>query len=111
MPSNTIDAAAILRDIDQAEAERIKLADLSRAIGWDASSQSHAVAEGLLDARRLGGQGNPYGISRDDAFTLLLAAVFAVAAGIAIASALRAFKGTGITGDLAAEVLHATVQT
>jgi len=37
--------------------------------------------------------------------------VLAVAAGIAIASALRGVKGAGMTGDLAAEVLHATTRT
>lgn len=111
MPTNSLAAAAILRDLEQAEAERIKLADLSRRIGWDKASQSHAVTEGLLDARRLGGPGNPYGITRDDAFTLLLAALVAVSSGIAVASALRGLKGTGVTGPLAAEVLRKTVPT
>jgi hypothetical protein len=111
MPTTTLAAAAILRDLEQAEAERIKLADLSRRIGWDKASQSHAVTEGLLDARRLGGPGNPYGITRDDAITLLLAALLAVAAGVAIAAMLRGLKAQGVTGDLAAEVLHATVRT
>ena len=111
MPSNTFDAAAILRDLEQADAERVPLVKIARPIGWDASSQSHAIAEGLLDARRLGGRGNPYGITRDDAITLLLAAVLAVAAGIAIAAALRGLKGAGVTGQLAADVLRATVPT
>lgn len=111
MPTNTLAAAAILRDLEQAEADRIKLADLSRAIGWDKWSQSQAVNEGLLDARRLGGQGNPYGITRDDAIMLLLAAVLAFAAGVAIGSMLRGVKGAGMTSDLAAEVLRATAQT
>jgi hypothetical protein len=112
MPTNTFDAASILRDIERADqAEAVRLADLSRRIGWDKSSQSHAVHEGLLEAFRLGGQGNAYGITRDDAMNLLLAAVLAVAAGVAIASMLRGLKSAGVTGQLAADVLHATVPT
>jgi hypothetical protein len=111
MSTPTLAAAAILRDLEQAKAERVKLADLSRRIGWDKSLQSRAVHEGLLDVEQPGGRGYPYMVTRDDAFTLLLAALVAVAAGIAVASALRGLKGTGVTGPLAAEVLRATIPT
>jgi hypothetical protein len=113
MPTLTREAAgAIFRDLEQAEAERVKLADLSRTIGWDRASQSHAIREGLLDAKQARpGPGNPYSVTRDDAITLLLAALLAVAAGVAIAAMLRGLKAQGVTGDLAAEVLHATVRT
>lgn len=111
MSTSAIDAAAILHDLERADAERVRLADLSRRIGWDKSLQSRALAEGLLEAERGPGRGHPYTITRDDALTLLLAALVAIAAGVAIGSALRGLKGTGVTGDLAAEVLRATVPT
>jgi hypothetical protein len=111
MSTDAIDAAAILRDIEQAEAERVRLADLSRRIGWDKSLQSRALAEGLLEAERSPGRGHPYTITRDDAVTLLLAAVLAFAAGVAIASMLRGLKAQGVTGDLAADVLRTTSPT
>jgi hypothetical protein len=111
VPTKTFDAAALLQHVEHAQGERVKLADIARPVGWDATSQSRALAEGLLEAERLGGQGNPYGITRDDAMRLLLAAVLAVAAGVAIAAMLRGLRDLGVTGDSAAEVLHRVVQT
>lgn len=112
MSTCTIDAAGILRDLEQAEADRIRLADLSRRIGWDRASQSHAITDHLLEAEQdRPGPGNPYTVTLDEAFTLLLAAVLACAAGAAIVAMLRGLKGAGVTGGLAAEVLRATVQT
>jgi hypothetical protein len=105
-------AAGILRDLEQAEADRIQLADLSRRIGWSYAQQSKAISTGALEAERLETDRRyPYVITQDEALTLLLAAVLAVAAGIAIVAALRGLKGAGVTGQLAADVLHATVPT
>jgi hypothetical protein len=112
MGSTTIDAAGILRDLEHEQAEAVRLADLSRRIGWSYAQQSKAISTGVLEAKRLEADRRlPYVITHDEAITLLLAAVLAVAAGIAIAAALRGLKGAGVTGQLAADVLHATVPT
>jgi hypothetical protein len=108
MDTSTIDAAAILRDIDQAEAERVRLADLSRAIGWSRAQQSKAIAAGLLEAEPGSGPGHPYTVSKDEARTLLLAAILAIAAGVAIAIMLRGVKGAGLSGDLTEALLANT---
>jgi hypothetical protein len=114
MTSVTIDAAAILRDLERAaEAERVRLVDLSRRIGWSEVQQSKAIRAGLLEAERdpTEPRTRPYTITRDDAFTLLLAAVLAFLAGSAIASALRGVQSAGLTGPAAAAAVHAIVQT
>jgi hypothetical protein len=97
-------AAAILRDIDQG-AERVRLAALSPRLGLTPKAQNTMIREHLLAAERLGGRGNPYAITRDDARTLLLAALLAVAAGVAIAVMFRGLINAGVTGKTAAEVL------
>jgi hypothetical protein len=104
MDTSTIDAAAILRDIEQAEADRLKLADLSRAIGWSRAQQSKAIAAHLIDAEPGYGPGKPYTVTKDEARTLLFAAVLAIAAGVAIAVMLRGVKGANLPADLAAAV-------
>ena len=102
--------AAILRDIDRAP-ERVRLADLSPRLGVTPKTQNTVIREHLLEAERLGGRGNPYAITRDEARTLLLAVVLAAAAGIALAVMLRGVKGAGLTGSVAAEVLRSAVPT
>jgi hypothetical protein len=105
-------ASAILAEIEQAkQAERMRLADLSRALGITPKSQNHLIATGLLDAERLGGRGNPYAISTDEARTLLLAVVLAVAAGVAISIMLRGVKDAGLVGPAAAAALRSAVPT
>jgi hypothetical protein len=113
MTSVTIDAAAILRDLERVQAERVRLVDLSRRIGWSEVQQSKAIRAGLLEAERDATEPRtrPYTITRDEALTLLLAAVLALLAGAAIAAALRGVKSAGLTGPVAAEALHAIVQT
>jgi hypothetical protein len=112
MESTTFDVAAILRDLERAEAERVQLADLSRRIGWSYAQQSKAISSGALEAERdLSDRRHPYLITRDEATTLLLAAVLALAAGVAIAAMLRGVKGAGLVGPAAAAALRSAVPT
>jgi hypothetical protein len=104
-------AAAILRDIEQADADRVRLYTISRRIGWDKAEQSRAISAGLLEVQGLGGRGNPYTVTQDEARTLLLAAVLAAAAGVAIAAMLRGVKGAGLTGPAAAAVVRQIART
>ena len=101
----------MLRDLERAEAERVRLADLSRRIGWDRASQSRAISAHLLEAEHGRGPGGPYTVTRDEALKLLLAAVLALLAGAAVVAALRGVKSAGLTGPSAAAAIHALVQT
>jgi len=98
------DAAGILADLDQAATWR--LTELRSRLGVSPDAQNTLIAEGLLEAEHVPGRGSPYAITTDEARTLLLAVVLAVAAGVALAIMLRGVKGAGITGDLAAELLR-----
>jgi hypothetical protein len=102
--------SAILAEIDRAPG-RVRLADLSPQLGLTPKIQNTVIREGLLEVDRLGGRGNPYVISPDEARKLLLAALLAVAAGVALAIMLRGLEGAGVTGKVAAEVLSSTVKT
>jgi hypothetical protein len=104
-------AAAILRDIDQAAAERVNLYTISRRIGMGKVEQSKAISAGLLEVQGAGGRGHPYTVTQDEARTLLLAAVLAAAAAVSVAAMLRGVKGAGLTGPAAAAVIRQIAQT
>jgi hypothetical protein len=98
-----IDREAILSEIDQAE--QVRLRDLSRQVGWTQTGQKYAIRKGLLAAEPAE-RGRAYVVSRDEAYTLLLAALLAFAAGVAIAAMLRALKGAGLEGAAAADAIR-----
>lgn len=100
---------AILRDLDRAP-ERVRLADLSPRLGLTPKTQNTVIRAHLLEAEHLGGRGNPYAISRDEARTLLLAVVLAVAAGVALSVMLRGVKDAGLVGTAAAAALRSTLR-
>jgi hypothetical protein len=85
----------------------VRLRDLSSLIGWTETGQRYAVRTGLLEAEKVrNAPGQPYRITSDEACTLLLAALLALAAGVAIAVMLRGVKGAGLTGDAAAATIR-----
>lgn len=98
------DAATILADLDQAAT--VRLTDLRSRLGFSQDVQNNLITEGLLEAEHVPGRGAPYVTSPDEARTLLLAVVLAVAAGVALAIMMRGVKGAGLTGALAAELLR-----
>ena len=100
----SIDARAILGKIEQSP--YVRLPDISKQIGWTRTGRQYAIREGLLEAEPMGGRGNPYRLTRDEACKLLYAALLALAAGVAIAVMLRAVKGTGVTGAAAAAAIR-----
>jgi hypothetical protein len=97
--------AKILADIEGREV--VSLPELGARIGMGEQSRKYAIRAGLITPtapvvnRREG-----YKITRDEAFTLLLAAALAVAAGVAIAVMLRGCKSAGLTGAAAASALR-----
>lgn len=100
-----LDVAATLAEIEQREF--VSLPELGAKIGLGQQARKYAIREGLIEGQQMGGQGNPYQVTRDEAVTLLFAAVVAFAAGVAIATILRGLKGAGVTGVAAAAALEA----
>ena len=99
-----INGPAILGEIGNSP--YVRLRDLSPRIGWTPTGQKYAIREGLLEAEHTRGPRSSYLITKDEACTLLLAAMLALAAGVAIAVMLRSCKGAGITGAAAAAAIR-----
>lgn len=75
----------------------IPLPFISQRIGWPAASQSLAIKEGIVKtARKTSGQGGCYFVTGEQAEEILIAAVFAHAAGVSVTVMLRAFRNMGI---------------
>ena len=101
-----IDGKAILSEIG--DKQYVRLRDLSPRIGWTGTGQGYAIRTGLLEAEKVhNAPGQPYRITKDEACTLLLAAMLALAAGVAIAVMLRGCKAAGLTGAAAATAIAA----
>lgn len=100
-----IDGAALLAEIDAADGG-VRLVELRPKIGLTRSAQYHVLATELLEVVPGRARRDGYVVTQDEARVLLLAALLALAAGIAIATMLRGLKGTGINGDLAAEMIR-----
>jgi hypothetical protein len=85
--------------------ERVLLAEVGEAVGMDASSRSRAVKDGSVHPVGRAGLGGGYVITRDDALLIVIAAMVAVAAGIAVVTALRGLAGSGLSGSTLAAAL------
>jgi hypothetical protein len=71
------------------------------AVGMDANARHYAIRKGIITpAVRVNGR--PCMVTWEDALLIVLAATMAVAAGIALVSALRALRNTGaqVSGDV-----------
>lgn len=100
-----LNVAAILADIEQREF--VPLPVLGAQIGMGSGARKYAISQGLIEANKRPSRSGGYTVSCDEAATLLLAAVLAIAAGVAIAVMLRGVKGAGMTGAAASAALHA----
>ena len=106
-PVTSFDGRAILEQIERDK--WVGLRDFSERIGWTDTGRRYAIREGLLEAEKVrNAPGQPYRITRDEACTLLFAAMLALAAGVAIAVMLRGVKGAGLTGGAAAAAIRST---
>jgi hypothetical protein len=104
-PTVPIDGPTVLEQLEHDD--YVWLREFSERIGWTDQGRRYAVREGLLEAEKIrNAPGQPYRITSDEACTLLLAALLALAAGVAIAVMLRGVKGAGLTGDAAAAVIR-----
>jgi hypothetical protein len=102
----SIDGRAILGTIERSGGY-VRLPDISQQIGWTRTGRQYAIREGLLEAEQVrNARGKPYRLTSDEAATLLLAAMLALAAGVAIAVMLRGVKGAGVTGAAAAAAIR-----
>jgi hypothetical protein len=103
-----LSVAELVADIEGREV--VSLPELGKAIGMGEQARKYAIRSGLITptaplapgARHAG-----HTVARDEAFTLVLAAALAVAAGVAIAVMLRGCKVAGLTGAAALEALRA----
>jgi hypothetical protein len=91
------DSYAPLLDLYRSR-ERVSLAEVGEAVGMDRSARSRAVKDGSVHPVGRAGLGGGYVITRDDALLIVVAAMIAVAAGIAVATALRGLAGSGLSG-------------
>jgi hypothetical protein len=69
---------------------------IARQIGWDRSTQSHAITEGLIRPVAKRGAAGCYQVTRDDAVQIMMAAALAFAAGVAVIIMVRAITAAGI---------------
>jgi hypothetical protein len=102
---DSLDVAAILAELEQGEL--VRLPEFGPKIGMGEQARKYAIREGLIDATPGRCRSEGYSVTRDEAVTLLLAAVLAIAAGVAVAVTLRGMKGAGLTGAAAAAALAA----
>ena len=103
-PIDTIDIDATLAEIE--ECEFVSLPALGERIGMTARARTYAITEGLIEHAPLTARKAGYRVTQDEALTILLAAVLAVAAGVAIVVMLRGVKQSGLTGEAAAVTLR-----
>ena len=95
MMNEITEMTAAVRELDPDTP--VRLARISRAIGWSYDAQSDAIKAGAVDplpAPPAGRRG--YLVSRDEALTILAAAILALAAGVAVVAMIRAIKATGL---------------
>lgn len=98
------EARELLSEIEAAPV--VRLVELRPRIGMTPLAQKHAVRTGALEVVPGREHWEGYAITRDEARTLILATVLAIAAGLAVAAMLRGLKGAGIVGAVAAEAIR-----
>jgi hypothetical protein len=101
---DALPVAAVIAEIEAAEFH--SLPALGAQFGLGDQARKYLVREGLIQPEPLKSRHEGYRVNRDEAFTLLLAAALAIAAGVAIAVMLRGVKGAGLTGAAAEGVLR-----
>jgi hypothetical protein len=104
-----VDALHVAEVLAEIEArEFVSLPALGKQLGMGEQARKYAIREGLINPEPLdiSKRYEGYKVNRDEAFTLLLAAALAIAAGVAIAVMLRGVKGSGLTGGAAETVLR-----
>lgn len=96
MTDDIAEMAASLRELDPDTP--VSLPRVSRVVGWAPDAQTRAIQAGVVeplsDPAPAGRRG--YMVSRDEALTILAAAVLALAAGVAVVVMIRAIKATGL---------------
>lgn len=102
------DVSRILAQIEQREF--IPLAPLAEQLGISEQTRQRAIREGLIEtapvkAPDCRGHLRVRQVERDEALSLLLAAVLAFAAGVAVVVMIKAVKGAGLSGAAAAATL------
>lgn len=80
----------------------VPLPDLGKVVGLDRNAQAYSVRHGLFTPAAKRGPNGRLLITWDEAVILCAAALVAVAAGIAVVSALVALRGAGakVSGDV-----------
>lgn len=95
MMNEIAEMTAAVRELDPDTP--VRLSHVSRAIGWSADAQSDAIKAGAVDPLPIPPAGRRgYMVSRDEALTILAAAILALAAGVAVVAVLRGVKATGL---------------
>lgn len=104
---DAIDVPALLELIGDRDV--ISYPELGKALGLGEQPRKYLIRHRLITpvaplaaAKRSGG----YQISHDEAVTLILAAVLAVAGGVAVSVTLRSLKRSGLVGDAAERALR-----
>jgi hypothetical protein len=89
-----IDAQELLAKLP--EGDEVLLPEVGDIVGWDYAERTYAVRSGTVHALPKPPGQRTYRLSRDEAILVVIACGLALAAGIAICSAIRAIRASGL---------------